>query len=208
VTRRTRHGTADIITAARKAFLEQGYRASLDDVAAGAGVTRRTIYNKYRNKEDLFRAVVRTVNEEMGLSADQRPGEGPLRDALLKFGALYTELLLTPENISLFRTLIDRETFPDLQQMIFEESIAPTMRALEQFLLKKMVEGNLRILNPRMLSEQFLSIVLGYTRIKALMNVRIENAEGRKAYLEQAVDIFLNGCSKRSPKIKDTAADA
>ena len=43
-----------------------------NDVAVEAGVTRRTIYNKFRNKKELLRAVVHSVNVEMRLSRERR----------------------------------------------------------------------------------------------------------------------------------------
>src|SRR5271165_4427177 len=51
---------AEILDAALASFAEHGYAATrLDDVAARAGVTKGTLYLYFRNKEDLFKAVVR-----------------------------------------------------------------------------------------------------------------------------------------------------
>jgi AcrR family transcriptional regulator len=52
---------AEIVAAAYAIFSERGYAAArLEDVAARAGVSKGTLYLYYANKEELFKAVVRT----------------------------------------------------------------------------------------------------------------------------------------------------
>ncbi|QKK20871.1 TetR/AcrR family transcriptional regulator [Rhizobium indicum] len=51
-----------ILDAAADVFCRQGFAgASIDEIAAVAGVSRQTIYNHYREKETLFVAVVEDV---------------------------------------------------------------------------------------------------------------------------------------------------
>lgn len=50
---------AAILAAAREHFLAEGYRgAAVDEIAASAGVAKRTLYNLYDGKDALFRAVM------------------------------------------------------------------------------------------------------------------------------------------------------
>jgi len=50
---------AAIIAAARKTFLARGYdAASMDAIALSAGVSKRTVYNRFRSKEELFAAAI------------------------------------------------------------------------------------------------------------------------------------------------------
>jgi AcrR family transcriptional regulator len=50
---------ARLVEAAARVIAEKGFeRTSLEDVAARAGMTRGAIYGNFRNKEDLFLAVV------------------------------------------------------------------------------------------------------------------------------------------------------
>jgi AcrR family transcriptional regulator len=52
---------ARLVDAAARVVAEKGFeRTSLEDVAARAGMTRGAIYGNFRNKEDLFLAVVAT----------------------------------------------------------------------------------------------------------------------------------------------------
>src|ERR1700722_3887216 len=59
--------TEALINAATRVFLREGYGlASIDKVASEAGVSTRTIYERYKNKADLLGAVItRLVNRDM-----------------------------------------------------------------------------------------------------------------------------------------------
>lgn len=48
-----------IVDAARRAFLARGFEAaSMDHIALLAGVSKRTVYNRFRSKEALFAAAI------------------------------------------------------------------------------------------------------------------------------------------------------
>ena len=50
---------AAIIAAARATFLAYGYdAASMDQIALAASVSKRTVYNRFRSKEELFAAAI------------------------------------------------------------------------------------------------------------------------------------------------------
>ena len=50
---------AAIVDAARRAFLAKGFEAaSMDHIALLAGVSKRTVYNRFRSKEALFAAAI------------------------------------------------------------------------------------------------------------------------------------------------------
>src|SRR6202044_4049314 len=59
--------TAALIGAATRVFLRDGYgHASIDKVASEAGVSTRTIYERFKNKADLLGAVItRLVERDM-----------------------------------------------------------------------------------------------------------------------------------------------
>ncbi|UNO40566.1 TetR/AcrR family transcriptional regulator [Streptomyces sp. MST-110588] len=60
-----------IMSAARTVFAREGFtRASVDAIAAEAGVSKRTIYNHFKDKEQLFRSMM--VESSQALSAFHR----------------------------------------------------------------------------------------------------------------------------------------
>src|ERR1700733_7835012 len=66
---------AAILEAAVKVFFQFGYRkTSMDDVAAAAKVSRQTLYLQFLNKEQLFRAALEYVTEQMLVSIRRLAG--------------------------------------------------------------------------------------------------------------------------------------
>src|SRR5262245_16236789 len=58
---------AALITAARPLFAERGYApVGTDEIARAAGVTRGALYHQFAGKEELFVAVVETIEAELG----------------------------------------------------------------------------------------------------------------------------------------------
>ncbi|MER6114616.1 TetR/AcrR family transcriptional regulator [Streptomyces sp. NPDC001743] len=53
-----------ILKAAREAFLRDGFGVAMDAIAAGAGVSKVTVYNHFASKEALFTAVVAGALDE------------------------------------------------------------------------------------------------------------------------------------------------
>jgi len=100
---RRRQQTRDyLLQAAAQVFAERGFHgASLDEVAAAAGYTKGAVYSNFKNKEDLFLALLeagysreRTALRET-LEASEIPPEARLGD----FAALIrNELDQAPDN--------------------------------------------------------------------------------------------------------------
>jgi AcrR family transcriptional regulator len=72
----TRQGLVD---EARMLFARRGYHAaSLDEICAGAGVTKGALYHHFKNKEDLFLAVLDDIAKDFiraGTTAPEPAGD-------------------------------------------------------------------------------------------------------------------------------------
>lgn len=90
---------ARLIRAGRKAFAEYGYAAaSMDELTAGAGLTRGALYHNFGDKRGLLRAVVHQIDTEMAACASRLASRaGSAWEALLAEGAGYIEMALEPE---------------------------------------------------------------------------------------------------------------
>ena len=88
-----------LIGAARKAFAEKGFAASsMDELTAGAGLTRGALYHHFGDKKGLLQAVIDEIDAEM-LVRQRRAGEGAETPWLgfLAEGVAYIEMSLEPE---------------------------------------------------------------------------------------------------------------
>src|ERR1700721_3771942 len=76
-----------ILKVAREVFFENGYAAtSMSSIAARLGGSKGTLYNYFKNKEELFEAQVRDM---CGHGAERMLGgaiEGPPAESLTAFG--------------------------------------------------------------------------------------------------------------------------
>jgi AcrR family transcriptional regulator len=79
-----RRSVAAILDAATRVLGERP-QASVDDIAAAAGVSRQTVYAHFPAREALLTAVVRHITEEAVAAMDAAQlDEGPAADALLR----------------------------------------------------------------------------------------------------------------------------
>ena len=74
-----------ILTAARSAFAEHGYEASMEDIAARADVGVGTLYRRFPNKADLLDAVVEAAQEDKRHIAEAVLSDVAPEDGIFEF---------------------------------------------------------------------------------------------------------------------------
>jgi AcrR family transcriptional regulator len=83
-----------IVEVAREVFREQGYDASLDEVAKRAGVGPGTLYRHFPNRDALLDAIMQSWVDRVNQAAEKAlTHEGPPRDLLLAWFEEYVRLI-------------------------------------------------------------------------------------------------------------------
>jgi AcrR family transcriptional regulator len=83
-----------IVEVAREVFREQGYDASLDEVAKRAGVGPGTLYRHFPRRENLIDAIMQSWVDRVDEAADKAlADEGQPRDVLLHWFEAYVALI-------------------------------------------------------------------------------------------------------------------
>ena len=83
-----------LIEAAREVFREQGYDASLDEVAKRAGVGPGTLYRHFPTRDALLDAIMQSWVESVGDAVEKTLAfEGSPRDLLLGWFQAYVRLI-------------------------------------------------------------------------------------------------------------------
>ncbi len=105
-----------ILWLAKDAFLELGFeRTSMDEVAARAATSKRSLYAHFESKERLFLAVIELVRELFRgrlRSPGDHPGEPA--EALVTFCARYLEILLYEASVQMLRvSMSEVSRFPE-----------------------------------------------------------------------------------------------
>jgi AcrR family transcriptional regulator len=138
--RRKEARPAEILSAALACFAERGFAATrLDDVAARAGITKGTLYLYFRNKEELFKAVVRqevVANIARAETRLAQSAEQPTMALLERLLADWTERAAMPQSAIPKLILTEAGNFPELARFYLDEVIHRA-KALFRALLKR-----------------------------------------------------------------------
>src|SRR5271165_4848238 len=105
-----RHGGSReaIVEAAGRLFLERGFGAvSMDELAEAAGVARRTLYNQFSSKGEIFREMLLRVSSQL---EDAFPSgfetQGDVEDVLRLVARMILELHKRPEYLGFLRMVV------------------------------------------------------------------------------------------------------
>jgi AcrR family transcriptional regulator len=93
-------------------FAANGYdNTTVDDVAAAAGVSRRTLFNYFRNKEDLALSSLSEQGELIAARFAERPTDEDVWESLRAAFQVLAEIDTTPERrLELVKLLFGNET--------------------------------------------------------------------------------------------------
>jgi len=192
------HRQEQILGAAFKVFAAQGYEAArLDEVAERAGVAKGTIYLYFRDKKQLFRAVVRSLLKKR-MDAVAGTSGGSAEDQLRTLvSRMYAEIVSNERVRSIVRLLIaESGRFPELADIYHREIIAPGMKAVRRVLMQGIASGEFRE-TPALEFPQILAapgVLAIVWRALHGERRRLDLHAYRKAHLE-----FILGSLRRKP---------
>jgi TetR/AcrR family transcriptional repressor of mexJK operon len=186
-----------ILEAARSHFYAHGLeRASVDAIAAEAGVSKMTVYSHFGSKEGLFEAVVRERTEQvMGGSAGVETLDPTQpRKALLLVGERFLMLTREEDALGKFRTVYGAAgAQPEACQAFYRQGPERLIEELSTYLRRADAAGTLKVPHPRQAADLFLSMFLGDGHIRGLLMLDMPNARASRALLREAVRVFLAG---------------
>jgi TetR/AcrR family transcriptional regulator, mexJK operon transcriptional repressor len=172
-----------ILDAARRVFLAEGYQgATVERVAAEAGIAKRTIYNLYVDKDGLFRATILSAiaiaDAFAAALADEVRHAGdalaPAADAgprLVGIGVRLAEDTLLGPALPLRRLLvIESARMPDLVVEYRSRAPEAVMTALAGLLGHLASTGRLRVDDPALAAEHFAFLVMGADLDRAMFS--------------------------------------
>lgn len=125
-----------ILFQAIETFVERGYeKASMDEVAARAGTTKRTVYAHHGNKEELFRAALARAVEYFLRDLPPLANTRNPATELENFAVAFSQHCTWQGAVRLQRVVMaEAERFPDLAEMLHREVIERSERMVADFL--------------------------------------------------------------------------
>jgi TetR/AcrR family transcriptional repressor of mexJK operon len=190
-----------ILEAARKLFTAQGFdAASMDQIAAAAGVSKLTVYSHFGDKEALFAAVVKSYCEQQLPVAlfDAQPGL-PLRERLLQVARAFFGMVSAPEALAGHRILCSpRMADSPLPRMFWEAGPARVQAGFTELLRRRVATGDLEIDDLPRASAQFFTLLKGEPHARMVFGCCAGMARREaERHVEATVDMFLRAYGRR-----------
>lgn len=190
---------AKILEAARNAFLEHPYdRISMDALAARAGVSKVTLYAKYKSKDQLFVAAMsvgcRAIYDNAMLEVEAGK---PLAETLARLGVDFVKMMLEPEISALHGVMMQSiATQPELPRAFYERVVHRSTRVLADVLSIAHGRGEISCDQPYLAAVQFIAMVQGEFRYKQELGIaRGAPEQELQDFVESCVRVFLRGWS-------------
>jgi AcrR family transcriptional regulator len=169
---RIRTKQAAIVAAGRRLFMQQGFGgASMDAIAAEAGVSKATLYAYFRSKEELFSHVVASERTTPAAALGAAPAM-PLPQRLNRIEVELAALILSDATAAMYRIIMSEGgSFPELGTRFYEAGPARLLADLATCLADAMHRGELMQAPPQAAATQFIGLILGDLQMRLLLHV-------------------------------------
>jgi len=188
------------MAAATRVFLRDGYGlASIDKVASEAGVSTRTIYERFKNKADLLGAVITgLVDRDMAtvLATTELDRLDP-KEALMAIAHIITSRARDPEAAALFRIVAtEAMRFPELAAKMRDSGKLRWEGAIASYFRGQIKRGALNLTDPDRAAVLFLQMICAELHECLLFGSADAIAQlDFTPHLTHAIDIFLFGAA-------------
>jgi len=181
-----------IVEAASRLFLQRGFGAvSMDELAEAAGLARRTLYNQFTSKEEIFREMLLRVSGH--LEDAFPPGvetQGDVEEVLRLVARMILELHGRPEYLGFLRMVVaDSRQFPWIAEE-FAAVMDPQTERLARYVAHLTAMGVLECHSPTLAAHQFMGILNEFSLWPWMMG-RERLAVPTKEVVEETVRMFL-----------------
>lgn len=181
-------------------FLENGFELTTTDaIAAALGMSKRTVYSLYPDKNSLFLATVQRAIERWRITADDLRSleTEDLEQSLLAIARLRASSLVSPAGYRLQQIVYAGYfRFPNMFAQAFEQGTRPAIAYIADLLSRHAQTGAIEAPNPELLAEAFLNLVVGgFARsLAGGVQLKTETTDER---IQICVKLFLNGIRPR-----------
>ena len=197
-----------ILDAALKVFAATGYSgATMDAVAAEAGVTKPTLYSYFPSKESLFQAMMLGKRDVM-LDVFEHPSDQGMVADLLIFAWAYADTVMRPEMLSLARLIIGEvQRFPEIGRAYQASGPDHLLRGIMRYLEGQRRAGRLVFDDAELAAQDLWGLILSAPRTQALyMPDAIPDRATMRRYITNGLRVFLKAYSTHPSQDQDQLA--
>jgi len=153
-----------ILAAASQVFFEDGFSAaSVDRIVDIARVSKRTLYNYYKSKDEIFVEVMQKQLEAIYEHFEPAHLQGlSLKQQLTHLGVQMLKLSNAEATLNLFRIMAaESRRFPTLAREFIEQSLENVLGRITDICSREGQAAGLRIDRPQEAAEHFLDLLTG-----------------------------------------------
>ncbi len=187
-----------ILDVASELFLSEGYGVtSIEAIARRARISKRTFYSRFKDKPELFGAVVHRVVERLRPSGDAQLFDGgTLEEILTRIAEIILRAALTPQALALHRLVVaEALRFPELAVVVSERGGGrEAVRRIAALLEGEAQAGHITLADANFAAAQFLQMVVALPQRRALGLGPPMTAAELASWPRDTVALFLNGC--------------
>jgi AcrR family transcriptional regulator len=184
-----------IVGGARAVFLSQGFdAASMNDIARAAGVSKGTLYVYFKDKEQLFEAIVENECETQAEGIfELDANDHDVQAVLTRLGLAYIRFLCRPEKASAIRIVIAiAERMPELGRKFYERGPGNGIAKLAAYIKAQVEAGLLAVDDCEVAAAQLLEAYQAMLFKPMVFNfVREPSEEQIARVVPTAVKVFL-----------------
>ncbi|MDO5293199.1 MAG: TetR/AcrR family transcriptional regulator [bacterium] len=184
-----------ILDATIEEFNEKGMKFTMDDIAKRLGISKKTLYTVFKDKETLFLEMVDYCFDEIKQYKDQLLMDDDL-DALTKLKQVMIALPEKLQGLDWRQIYLLREKYPGIYKVI-EQKLENGWEPIEELYNQARSEGKVRNLH--------------FVVVKAIVESSIEHFIGNSMLIEQnityqeslgeMIDIVIDGISSKESKV-------
>jgi len=201
--RRAAERPQQILDAAFRVFGTRGlHRATLDEVAREAGITKGTIYLYFPSKAALFSAMVtakvNTVVPEVPAAARSRAAARP---RMTRIARELFAFFQSPAYLAMYRTIVSEAAeFPDGAAVVYRQGILPVNRRMAEVIRHGIATGEFRPVDALIAARAFAGMFQVFAVTQELMGGKRFLPLSDAAVVRTLTDIFFNGLRARPPR--------
>lgn len=193
-----------IIAAARRAFLRQGYgNTSMSAIAAAIGGSKTTLWSYFKNKNDLFDAVVDDLIDRYGEALRfPLPVDGNLRETLEAYAISVLTTITRPQVVALHRMITgEAARFPQLGAAMENKAIRRAHERLAAWLAMQIAAGRILPVDPHLAARQFGALCQGGEFHRHMVGASTRpTVEVIAAEAAQTTEMFLRAYGAANPE--------
>lgn len=191
-----------ILQAARAVFFEEGFsNATMSMIAARLGGSKATLYAYFRNKEDLFDAIVCDQCSVLESTMLLHQDDADIRATLTELGREMLTAISSDQAVRTLQLIIEESTRnPDLAQRFDEAAPKQACEKIAAYLAKAGARGDIDVPDPDHAAGVLASLFRGDLHFRRILGLEAEpSAEVIAQEVDAAVNIFL---AAYAPKVR------